>query len=428
MSRYNIEYWLAEQDNPPGQPNPGVPPLPQPAAQPQAPQQPPAPAADDNAGKPKQDDLPDDITNDPQSPDMPDFYDGSKDFETWKNDFMELSIKGDPNEMIDSINQVRDRKLDGVERRFVEDNTEVLLLRQDANYDRASKEIRRLISQELDRNNPSVSIVQHMTNTLESYPVLHNVFIKLAGRGAQKADLHRKHIAALLGAVVVGGGGDKQDLLYAARDYSVNISTRITTQFGDVTVGPWTLQEDDPDRYLTESELDRLSDGSPEEKRVLRRRVILESISNKYRNRAFIINVIDPLEGTVHFYGWDMSEGLKAGYKEGKLVVRKKKSQFRDAQIDDNGAIIPLFDYAINYNKEKGELDERGSGKNQELPFMERRDGNLSLTAQLNILQELSAGMPGAVLVSTPYQGNPSDLPGILRCAPSIVETLMRRC
>ena len=212
MSRYNIEDWLMEQDNPPvpGAGNQQMPKL----DIPQGNQQDTASAQNDQPAGPPVDDKPDDddLTNDPQSPDMDDFYDNSKDFQTWKKDFLDLSIKGDPNEMIDAINQVRERKLDSADRRFVEDNMDVLLLRQDANYDRASREIRRLISQELDRNNPSVSIVQHITNTLEAYPVLNDIFIKLAGRGALKADLHRKHIAALLGAVVVGGGGDMQDL------------------------------------------------------------------------------------------------------------------------------------------------------------------------------------------------------------------------
>ena len=371
----------------------------------------------------------DDLTQDPEAPDMPEgISDESQDFDAWKKEFFELSIKGDTNDMIDAIGQVRDRKLGPAERRFVEDNLEVLLFRQDANIDKASKEIRKNIKQELDRNHPAVSVMQHIKNTLDAYPLLSNIFIKLAGLGSRKGDYHRKFMAALTGSVIVGGGGEKEDMVYADRDYSINISTRFYTKFGDIQVGKWTLQEDDPDKYLSDSEIDRLDEGSPEEKRVLRRRVVLESISTKYNTRAFLIHVVEPDNGAVHAFGWDIAEALRAGYKEGKLVVRKKKSEFRDAMIDDNGAIIPLFDLNVLYRKEGGNADNQGSPTVDEVPFMERRDGSLYLTCTQETLQELSGGMPGMVYGSDAWDGNPSDIVSLMRCTPSVVEVLMRRC
>jgi len=59
---------------------------------------------------------------------------------------------------------------------------------------------------------------------------------------------------------------------------------------------------------------------------------------------------------------------------------------------------------------------------------MEQREGILYLTADDTTLQELAGSMPGMWYNSAPYQGNPSDIVNIMRCAPSSVEMLMRRC
>jgi hypothetical protein len=432
MTNYNnLEYWLLEaeggpQDNPPdGMGNPagapgfgnasGVNPSvanPQPQGQDQG----------QGQDKPPEEDDP---SQDPQAPDT-DVSDDSEDFEAWRANYFELAIKGDTNEMIDALGQVRDRQLDAQQRRFVEDNMQVVLLRQDANFDKAAKEIRKQISQELDRNNPSVSLMQHIMATLETYPIIQNILIKLAGQGGLKAELHRRMIAALIGAVQMGGGpgSDKPDLIYPAQDYTIDLSTRFQTTWGDMPIGKWTLQEDDPERYLSDPELERLQEGSPEEKRVHRRRVCLESVANKFGKRAFLTHIVDPQDGTVHAFGLDIAECLRSGYKEGKLVVRKRKSKMRDAMIDDNGAIIPLFSYAVYY---KNETDDAES-PSKEVTFMEQRDGTLYLTATQETLQEVGGGMPGIFYNSVPYQGNPSDLPTLIRCAPSTVEMLMRRC
>jgi len=364
----------------------------------------------------------------PAAPDMGDVSDESTDFDTWRRDFFDLAIKGDTNQMLNAIGQVRDRDLGASERRFVEDNFQILLLRQDANIDKASKEIRKKITEELDRNNPGVSVMQHITNTLEAYPMLNEIFIKLAGQGGFKGELHRRLIGALTGSIQRGVGGFKPDLIYPARDYTIDISTRLYTKYGDINLGKWTLREDDPDKYLSEPELERLQDGSPEEKKVLRRRVCMESIATKYKMRAFLIHVVEPENGMIHAFAWDIAEGLRAGYKEGKLVVRKKKSEYREAMIDDNGAIIPLFAYTINYKRETGEMTGDGQAKGEDVDFMEQRDGVLYLTASPETLQELAGGMPGMWYQTMPYQGNPSDLVTLMRCVPSTVEILMRRC
>jgi len=437
-----LEYWLQEAEEPTagqaptsdpmmgasvGQP-PGSPP-PQggpggPALQGAGrnPNSPPGPNAEQDQGG-------DDVTQDPQAPDMPD-DEGPQDFEEWKKNFFKLAIKGDPVEMMNNLEPIRDQQgLTPPQRKFVEDNWQILVLRQNANIDKACKNVRKLVKDNLDQNNPAVSVMQHITLTLEESetPQMRDVFIKLAGLYGLKNDLHRKYLAALTGSIQVGGGGSLEDLAYSEKEYSIRFSTRFATQFGELAVGKWSLQQDDPDRYLQEAELERLSDGSPEEKQVLRRRVVIESIAERFKNRAFLIHVVSPDEGAIYAMGWDMSDSLLAGYKEGKIIVRSRDASDSEAMIDDEGAIVPLLDLSIFYLKETGETDDMGKPKTKEVPFMERRDGQLFLNGQLETVRDVSTGMQGIFFKEIPFNGNPSDIRNIMRAVPNLEELLMRR-
>lgn len=367
-----------------------------------------------------------DITNDPKSPDMPNEGD-DMDFERWKNLYYKESVKGDTQKLLDLILQVRDLDLDTYPRKFVEDNLQVQFLRQNANIDKANKEIRKKIREELDHNNPSVSLVNHITGVLQTMPELNNVFIKLAGLHGLKGDLHRKFLAAIIGGVQVGSGGNNEDVVFNDKDYSIRISSRFNARWGLVDVGKWSLREDDPERYLSEPELRKLEEGSPEEKEVLRRRVVLESIAEAFKKRAFIAHVVGT-DGTVYTLGWDIANSLRSAYTDGKLIVKTSTGENAEAMIDDQGAIIPFVEIKIMYEQETGQTDENGRPEMAEHEFLTRRDGMLFLTATMQILREAASSFQGIVLKETPYQGNPSDLKSLSRCFPSATEQLLRFC
>lgn len=388
----------------------------------------PAPPQTDPDPQQQQNSMPDPVNvhDDPAAPDMPEDMD-EQDFEQWKDSFFKETVKGDVNQLVDMISQVRDLDLDSYPRKFVEDNLQICFLRQNANIDKASREIRKLVKDDLDQNNPSVSLVNHIINTMGSMPELNNVFIKLKGLLGMKGDLHRKFIASIIGGVQVGSGGNNEDVVYNERDYSIRLSTRYNDKWGKVDIGKWSLREDDPERYLTEPEQRRLEEGSPEEKDVLRRRVVLESISETFKKRGFLVNVVGQ-DGTIYTLGWDLSGSLKGAYTEGKLVVRTIQSDNSEAMIDDEGAIIPYVDIKIKYVKDTSGVDEEGKSAKEEHDFMERIDGMLFLTAQFNIIREASTSFPGIVLKETPYTGNPSDLRTLMRCVPSSSECLLKFC
>lgn len=373
---------------------------------------------------------PDDVTQDPESPDMPEEGE-DLDFEQWKKKYFKQSVLGDPNEMLDMLKQVRERNLEPYERKFIEDNLQIQYLRQNANIKQASDKIRKLIREELDKNNPSVSLVNHMDEVLKTMPELTNVFIKITGLLGAKGDGHRKYIAALLNAVQVGSGGNTEDIVlnegpHQGEDgYSIGISTRFNSLFGDVNIGKWELKEDDPEKFLKEPELARLENGSPEEKDALRKRIIIESIADKFKTRAFIINVVDN-DGTVISLGWDLANSIRSAFKEGKIIVKLIKSDNSEAMIEDNGAIVAFMDIKIHYRKPTGKLDAEGNKDYQELPFMERREGFLFLDATASLLSEVATTMQGMSYKLIPYNGNPSDLKALARSAPDATELLLR--
>lgn len=370
-----------------------------------------------------------DVAEDPQTPDMPKQVEKEEvNFETWKKNYLVASIKGNVEELKELINKVRDDDLDPYQHKFVEDNLQILFLREYSNIDKASNEIRRKIKEDLDHNNPGTSVVNHITSVLETVPLLNNCFIKLTGLLSMKADIHRKFIASLLGAVQVGSGATNEDLIFNERDYSIRISTRFNSRFGDIHLGNWSLKTDDPERYLKQPELKRLEDGSPEEKDVLRRRVVMESIAAEFKTRAFIVNVVGT-DGTIYSLGWDLATSLKSAYTEGKLVVRTKQDDSSEAMIDDDGAIIPFVDLKIMYTKtSEGEYDEEGKPIKKEIEFMTRRYGQLFLTASLEIIKDAANSFQGIVLKETPWQGAATDLKTLARCVPSTNEIILRTC
>lgn len=374
----------------------------------------------------QQPDEPEDISKDPSFPDMPE-EEGEDDFEIWKIKFVKDSIKGDPNNLIQKILSVRNRELSAIQRKFVEDNIDICFLRQTANILQTSNEIRKLIKKDFDRTNPATTLIKHVTDTLEKSPLLNEIYIKLMGLGGAKSDQHRKFVASLLGAVQVGSGGQNEDLIFEEVDYSIRISTRYNARWGDVNIGRWFLREDDPERYLKPAEQDRLEGGSPEEKDVLRRRVIIESIAETFRERAFVINVVG-MDGTVYHLGWDLGNSLKSAYLDGKLVVRTGDNDTKEAFIDEEGSIITVPNMSIYYVKEGNGVNQNGRPDIEEIEFLAHRDGTLYLTAQLDLVKEAAVSLQGISYRETLWQGNPSDILKIMRCVPSSPEMLLRQC
>ena len=434
MNRQNVEDWLVEFEIAPsaGPDAPGVVPTTQPDfadTMNQDSQIEPQSTAPESGSEPIENpnQNPDDSQEEPEIEDEIDGSNDEEDFEVWKSNFFKETVKGNPNDLIDLLSPLREKnELLPYQRKFVEDNWNIQLLRLNSNVLDASKSIRKNIKDQLDKNNPATSIVNHISNVLDTMPHLNNTFIKMMGYSGNKGELHRKFLAALTGSVQVSSSPDKENIILNEREYSVKMATRLNSEWGDVVLGSWSLREDDPERYLSEPEIKRLSEGSPDERDVLRRRVIIESIAKQFEEQSFIINVVAD-DGTIHYLGWDVSNALRGAYTEGKLVIKINKSENSEAMINDDGAIIPVTNLKIMFVKqsESVNLDQPST---EEIEFIEKRNGMLFLTAGLLTIKEASTSLQGTEFKEIPYNGNPSDLKSLRRCVYSAHDMIMRQC
>lgn len=430
INRINEDFWLDEADTPDlgvGMNMPGGPPTSQPGGpgDPMGQNPPPPPKQNGPANLPQQ---PEDLSDDPQYPEMPEEEDESRDFENWKITYVKESIKGDPNALEQLILKIRAKEMDPYPRKFVEDNLQICFLRQHQDILIPSKKIRDLIKKQLDRNLPATTVVSHITEVLKTSPFVNNIFVKLLGAGGGKQDYHRKFIAALLGAVQVGSGVDNEDIVFEETDYSIRISTRFNAKWGDVSLGTWSLNEGDPEKYLKPPELKRLDGGNPEEKDVLRRRIIMESIADKFKERAFVINTVTT-DGTIQHLGLDLGNCLRSAYVDGKLVVRLRGSDILQAFIDEDGSVIPVPDMSIYYVKESDDVNDKGKPELEEIEFITHKNGTLFLKAQGDLIKEVSTTLQGIIFRETPWEGNPSDLMRYAySCLPPVSELLLKDC
>lgn len=362
----------------------------------------------------------------PKEPDMPK---NSKisDFSSWKNKFFKESIKNDVNTLLQMINQIRDGDLTSYQKKFVEDNLQICFLRQNANINKASGEMRKKIRDDLDMANPSVSLVNHFASTISTMPELLNTFVRISGYYSNKADLHRKYISSLIGAIQVGSGAQQEDIIYNEKTYSIRISTRFNSKFGLFDMGRWSLQQDDPQKYLSDPELEKLDSGAPEEKRVLRHRIIIESVATSFEKRVFIVNVLAD-NGTLYFIGLDLSNVLRSGYDNGVLTVSTFQNDASEALFDSEGNLVTLQDIKIQYQKETGEMDENGNPLKDKTEFLVKRDGMLFINASLETLQDAAGNVNGLSVKELPFNGNPSDLQNLIRCVASAPELILRNC
>lgn len=367
------------------------------------------------------------IEDDQIAPDMPEEESKEDNFETWKIKFFKDSINSSADDLIEAIAQVRDDDLDAYQRKFVEDNLQILFLKQNANVEKANKELRKLINSELDENNPSVSLANHLDYIFKKNSELLKILIKIKGTLGMKGDLHRKYLSSLLGAVQVGSGAENEDIIYNDTNYSIKISTRFNEKWGKVDLGKWSLKSDDAENYLDESEIKRLEEGSPEEKEVLRKRIIIDAISELYKERSFLVNVVGS-DGTVYLLGVDLNSCISSAYNEGKISVKFSSSENNECSFDVSGNLSPLLSIKLNLAVETDALDENGMPKKEEISLIEKIGGNLFLTSSLETLKKAASTLNGISLKEFPYNGNPSDLLSIQRCVPSASEILMRFC
>jgi len=207
----------------------------------------------------------------------------------------------------------------------------------------------------------------------------------------------------------------------------MKISTRYNSKFGAIDLGRWSLQQDDPQKYLSDSELEKLDSGAPEEKKVLRHRIIIESVAYYFNKCLYVVYVLDE-NGTFYLIGFDLANLLRSGYENGSFTVVTYQNDASEALFNPDGELTTLMDIKIQFQKDVGEVDENGMPLKEKAEFIAKKDGMLFMNASLDTLKQASNVVNGLNIKELPYNGNPSDLITLLRCVPSAPEQILRNC
>lgn len=273
-----------------------------------------------------------------------------------------------------------------------------------------------------------------ISEKIEQSSTIVELLLKLPSFYSMKSDLFRKTIAALTNGVQIGSGGTLEDIFIPIEENGVGIKicTRCYTSFSNIQIGKWAIQYNDPENFLSDSELEKLNNsGSPEEKEVLRKRVIIESISNHFKDRVFVILIVNPNNGRRHELGFNFAELLRDGWKNGYLSVHFRPSIGRgEAGVQVDGELIDLQEIQIDYLKTNSdELDEDGKPTVENIELMKVHNGYLYLT----ILEEhfynfSNDAQQGLFYSMKEFDQDQEQLITIQRCIPDIKEILLRKC
>lgn len=290
------------------------------------------------------------------------------------------------------------------------------------------------IPPEMSQSISGVELYSIISEEIDRYPNIVNTMIKLPSFYSMKSDLYRKTIAALMNGVQIGAGGTLEDLFIPITKGGVGIKvcTRCYTEFGNIQIGKWRLQFNDPENYLSDTELEKLNNtGSPEEKEVLRKRVVIESVAEAFKNKIYIILISDPNDGSRHEIGFNFYDLIMDGWKNGYISINFRASVGRgEAGVKVNGEMIDLQDIVIEYIKEdSSNLDEEGLPSKEHIELMKLKNGYLYMVIMGQDFSDFVNDSQSGVFYSKKYFDNgPEELHKIQRCVPDIKEIMLKQC
>jgi hypothetical protein len=277
-------------------------------------------------------------------------------------------------------------------------------------------------------------VLQIISDEIEKYNEINNVFLKLPSFYSMKSDLFRKIICSLTNGIQVGSGGTLEDIFIPISEGGdgIKVCTRIYTDFGNIQIGKWSIKYNDPEKYLSESELEKLNySGSPEEKEVLRKRVIIESIAENFKDKVYIVFITNPNTGEIHQIGFNFSNLVRDGWKNGYISVSFKANVGKgEAGVKIDGELIDLQNIEIEFIKENPDkIDKEGRPIKDYIELMNLTNGYL----YLSIIREefdnlINVSQNGIFYKNKQFDQGREELLKIQRCIPDIKEILLKKC
>lgn len=216
-------------------------------------------------------------------------------------------------ELVDFLKGISSQAKTASERSFIDSNLSSLSLLEET----VVEEIRKKLKKEKDPE----TLMNSLEEALDSYTEMGEALQRLSAAGPDKSNLWRQMVAALCtGAVIPGMVGGEVHCARGKNEETMVLRPICTLNWGYVDLGAVRITATSPEDYLSEEGRQRLENGAPEEKRVLRNRVFVESVSDQLGGGYYMILALKQDDPNWNMVGF-LSDIFRESYEGGSLTV-----------------------------------------------------------------------------------------------------------
>lgn len=305
-------------------------------------------------------------------------------------------------------------------RTFIAANLSAITLLDESVVVEAQKKIRRGKAADKTAEELVAAMEQELTERKE----LAEAVQRISALGSNRGNSWRQLVAALCGGAVVPGpiGGEVQVPIGSKKRGEILIlRPQAYLGWGAVDLGKVGLTSESPTEYLGGEEQTKLGSGAPEERRVLRNRMVIEAIADQLGGGVYALLVVEQ-SGSWHTAYFD-SEMFREAYEQGTITVIEPYPQPGGVlAFDADGNIVNTAAWGLSLiDKNSGVVDPAtGEKKFDAVQVAESKGERLVYTGDGEQLAEL-----GSSVYDHSWTGEPKDLESIRRSVPSARETIM---
>jgi len=216
-------------------------------------------------------------------------------------------------ELVDFLKGIGPQATSASERAFVDSNLSSLSLLEET----VVEEIRKKIKKEKEPE----ALMGALEEALDSYTEMGEALQRLSAAGPDKSNLWRQMVAALCnGAVIPGVVGGEVHCPRGKGEEPMVLRPLCTLNWGYVDLGAVRITATSPEDYLSEESRQRLTNGAPEERRVLRNRVFIESVADQLGGGYYMIMALRQDDPNWEMVGFS-SDIFRESYESGAMTV-----------------------------------------------------------------------------------------------------------
>jgi hypothetical protein len=226
---------------------------------------------------------------------------------------MLTKAKVNKEELVNFLKGIGKQAASASERAFIDSNLSSLSLLEET----VVEEIRKRIKKEKEPE----AIVTALEEVLDSYGEMGEALQRLSAAGPDKSNLWRQLVAALCnGAVVPGVIGGEVHCPRGKNEEPIVLRPICTLNWGYVDLGAVRITSTSPEDYLNDENRRLLASGAPEERRVLRNRVFVESVSDQLGGGHYVVLAIQQEDPNWELVGFT-ADIFRESYEAGSLTV-----------------------------------------------------------------------------------------------------------